>query len=671
MESEREEPLGLFAALGQEVERLTTRARERATSPRTCRKRSALAESLAMSLALGHALGLLVLAMLFWSTGYLLGALVRKVEVPALGTFLVHTTTGLIAWIYLLFLLASIGLFRAAVVLPTAATVLAVAAGWVALRMESHPPWVELRGHWRAEASWRAVARALSTGLLPGVLLLAIYFIDLSPDIGWDDNVYHLTLPKLYLLEGGFRRVPFSVYSNWPLNVELLFGLAMMGQDYVLAKLVHAFFLLLIVLAVFRICRQQASRGVSVLATLLVLANPVLLFEAERAYIDIAFAFFFLVAVACAIEYLRSAARPALALSGLCCGALAGTKLSGLAGLPCVLAVLLAQRPVRIGKQGLLSIALLLVLPTFALAVPWYLKSYLYTGNPVYPLLFRVFGGAEWSARLGQEFAAWQQSIGMGRSLYDYFALPVRIVADGARGYAHFDGQIGSFWLIAVPVSMSIACFERSMRPYLLCSGVYFVLWALSSQQSRFLIAVLPLLAIATGIAIAWICERVPGRAPRAALWAALVVGTCWTMLPIFYPSCRHALAEARDLIRGRPADARTPVPAGYAFINASTPQSSRIMLLNTNHGFFLDREYIADSFFEASQMNFLLSPAKSEEEMAEILAKLRVTHMYVSQTDWGIPYSDVLSQFLNDRRHTEVIYRCPGETCTLYELRR
>ena len=58
----------------------------------------------------------------------------------------------------------------------------------------------------------------------------------LWPRVSWDANVYHLTVPRLYVEHGGFRRIPFNVYSNWPLNTELLFVVASLLRDYVLGE---------------------------------------------------------------------------------------------------------------------------------------------------------------------------------------------------------------------------------------------------------------------------------------------------------------------------------------------------------------------------------------------------------------------------------------------------
>jgi len=636
--------------------------------------------------ALKHAAGIALLGSLFYATGALAEAAFRRFEIPALGTFVVRSTVGVIVWIYLLFLFAAVGWLRAPIVLPVAAVVLAASVGRAVLRAKAGGAAADgamaggamadgakadgatgLREH--LQAGLGLPGYTLAAGVLPGLVLVAIFFYDLSPNIGWDDNVYHLTLPKLYLAHGGFRRVPFNVYSNWPQNVELLFSLALMLQDYVLAKLVHAYFLLLTAVAVFRICRGQTGRVPAVVATLLLLGNHVLLFESQRAYIDLAFAFFFLAAIACAIEHLRSQARPPLILSGLCCGALAGTKLSGIAGLGCVLMIVLSRRPLRFDKERIRLIASSLLLPTAALAAPWLIKSAVYTGNPVYPLLFQRLGGVEWNATLSQQFMSWQQGMGMGRSLHDYLALPFRLILDAGPGYGHFDGYIGRFWVVVVPVSILAAWFANSIRPYLLAAGAYFVFWALSSQQMRFLIAVLPLLSIAAALALGWMRDRIRPGVARTGFYAVVLGGACWALLPILHPACGLAFSEAKNLLLRGPADGSSVVPEGYAFINARTPPDSKIMLLNTNHGFFLDREYIADSFFEASQMNAVLSQAGSEDELAARLAALGLTHLYLSRRNWGIPYPELLLRFLQNPARARVVYRCRRADCLLYQL--
>lgn len=73
--------------------------------------------------------------------------------------------------------------------------------------------------------------------------------------------------------------------------------------------------------------------------------------------------------------------------------------------------------------------------------------------------------------------------------------------------YANFDNAVSSFWLAAVPFAGLSARYVKASRSYLACAGMYFVFWALTSQQMRFLIPVLPLMTIATALSVDWVIE--------------------------------------------------------------------------------------------------------------------------------------------------------------------
>ena len=40
----------------------------------------------------------------------------------------------------------------------------------------------------------------------------------------------------------------------------------------------------------------------------------------------------------------------------------------------------------------------------------------------------------------------------MGRDAVDYLLLPWRVILEGGRGYDHFDGELGAFWIVVLPV---------------------------------------------------------------------------------------------------------------------------------------------------------------------------------------------------------------------------
>ncbi|MEE8526786.1 MAG: hypothetical protein V3T72_22865, partial [Thermoanaerobaculia bacterium] len=89
-------------------------------------------------------------------------------------------------------------------------------------------------------------------------------------------------------------------------------------------------------------------------------------------------------------------------------------------------------------------------------------------------------------------------------------------------------------------------------------------------------------------------------------------------------------------------------------------PAGARLLLLNTGQGFFCEREYIADSFFEASQIADWLGPADSVEVLRELLTEEGVTHLLVEHREWGIAYPAALFEMLRNPSQVDVIYRSP-----------
>jgi hypothetical protein len=632
-----------------------------------------------MTYIAAHAIGLVMLLLLFEATGLLLARTEHGADAVD-RTGLVPIALGICTWMYGLFALASLGLYRPWILIASAIVVsiagLAPARRWFDLAREV---WLGSR---KGRARRSLVIHLLAW--LPLAVVLAKLFVHaLGPSLSWDAMTYHLTLPKIYLENRGFVDLPFNVYANWPSNVQLLYGFALAVQDYVLAKLVHWAFLVLLTVAVYRFAARAGAAWAGVVAASLLLANDIVLVEAPIADIDIAVAFFFFMAVALAIEFRSTAGPRALILSGIFCGCVAGSKITGLGSIACVFPLVVAGSLAHHRDRRLLSLArdtVLFAAPAFALALPWLIKSYLFTGDPLYPVLWKYVGGVQWSDTLHEQFWRWQSSIGMGRTPRDYLLLPMRVILQGDGGYQNFGGWISETWIVLLPLTIVFTPFVPSARRLLLPAGLYFVVWAISSQQMRFLISVLPLLAAATAVTASWAVDRL-------GMFASFrLSGRAHTIVAIALPSIVTAgaiavLGLASRYVRGGTIDAArnlltaspslrewTPDPV-YTFVRRQLPPSAKIMLLNANHGFFLDREYIADSFFEASQLNALIGPASERGGLTELFRQLGVTHVLVDDAR-SVRFPEALWTYLSDPVNATLVYRSGNGPFSVYELR-
>lgn len=601
-----------------------------------------------------------LLAAILYLPGLILARVVPASRSLALPPFLSRIAFGASVWMAVLFAFSVAGLLnRAAVWTVIAVLVLLAAPALVAMPKLFRDLRARAAGVARPNPSLLVLVVSLG-----GVLVL-LFFQALSPEVATDAQVYHLQVPKLMIGSGGFRPIPFNVYSHWPMNLELLFALALLLKDHVLASLVHFLFGALTVASLVLFGRQwQSTRG-GLLAAGFFLANGVVLFEMPIAYVDVAAAFFLFVSFWCAARALASTEgrTPNLLTAGVFCGVLAGTKLNAVIG--CV-ALGLAYVSVRARQAGwaraLGEATFGLALPCAALAVPWYIKCAFETGNPFYPLLYEWLGGIEWNAALAEQFDEWHRGIGMGREPLDYLLLPFRVATMGGLGYDRFAGTLNPAWIVLVPASL-LGARRRPIVAWCLAAGLlYFALWSLSSQQSRFLIPALPLLSAAAGMAVSdllagegrW--RRIAEPAVYVASAAGLIVITGLTATSYGWRGPQLS-AESRE----------QAVPRVFRQLNQQLPATARVLFVSVNRAFFCEREVLADSFFEASQVNELLLKRRSSVELLSELRSRGITHVLRWRHNRGLRYPRTFRQILNDPRASRLVFEV--DRYRLYEL--
>lgn len=629
-----------------------------------------------MAYALVHA-GLGALLFLgFWATGR---ALAAASHAPLRETLLPVASTlglGMLGSSAALFALGAAGALHPAL-LRTAAWI-AGAAGAVllarrALRRLGAPD--------RASAQRSALDLA---GLVAvGATLAVLGLLALDPRVAWDAETYHLALPRRFLEERGLARIPFFVYSTWPLATELLYAAALALRDHVLAHLLHFGCGALVVAGAARLARNAAGPAAGVLAAVLLLLDPSLRFEIRTAYVDLAFALFVLLAFGAwepaalraesgaAPEASPARRRALLALAGTFLGAAAATKLNGLLGAVVFGALELAngvaqRRPAR---QVLGDLACLL-LPALALAAPWYLRSFLLTGDPLHPALYAVFhgGGEEWSAELAARTAEHHRSFGMGRSPWDLLRLPLRLTAWSDPDSAlRFAGRLHPVWAFLVPLVAWGAWVDRRVRRLAAPALLYALCWAFVSQTVRLLLPAQPLLAAAAAVSAVHAARAAAPRWPRLPAAAAAVAAAA--VFAEVAAGAAPRLAELRALAtRGEAALLDSAVPAHCRFVNERLAPDARILMLDENRTFFCRRAFLADSLFQASQLEAWLRTAPDEAGLAALLRERGVTHVLAARREWGIAWPAPLREALAAQRWLAPIYR-DGEY-TLYELR-
>lgn len=353
--------------------------------------------------------GLILLAAL--SSGLLLLRLTRLLPAHPLDRVLFGTASGLGLVAYGTLLLGTIGAMGFAV--HAAALLVWSAAGsgdlmrlWRAFRRHSGEPA-------RAEP-WSSADRIFMV-----FAALAVCLAVLStrvPVVDYDSLEYHLASPAHHLRAGRIGFWAENVYANFPEHLETLYLLGMIlgggaeaGLPVALAMSVA--FGLLAAAALYRMASWFWCRRAGLAAGVFLLACPFTVSTVFRAYDTLAVTAYSALAFYAVLRWIEALRRGEdsrwHAVAGVMAGLGVATKYTALLllCLPLGLTVLAAGYAAR---RCVLTAALrggVFALTAFIAVAPWFARSYAYTRNPTYPLLYGVFGGKHWSAEQAAKFA--------------------------------------------------------------------------------------------------------------------------------------------------------------------------------------------------------------------------------------------------------------------------
>lgn len=210
----------------------------------------------------------------------------------------------------------------------------------------------------------------------------------LIPETAFDALWYHLTLPKMYLLESEIKFIPGGLfyYSAMPKLVEMLYIPMISFWGEIAAKVVHFSFGLGTTYVLFRISRLFVSHKISLLVVVLFYSNLVVAWESTTAYVDLGRAFYESLALFAFILWIRKSGRKYIILTGIMMGFAISVKYLALSSfLIFLVIILLLQTKQKLPRRVLGLNSLYYIVPALIIPMPWFIFSYMATGNPFYP----------------------------------------------------------------------------------------------------------------------------------------------------------------------------------------------------------------------------------------------------------------------------------------------
>jgi hypothetical protein len=424
---------------------------------------------------------------------------------------------------------------------------------------------------------------------------------------------------------GRVATLPTEHHSNFPFTLEMLFTVGLLYSGYPLANLFHWLTGALTVGAIWVFCRRHLSIKAGWIAALLFTTTPVVLWEASVAYVELGLGLFATLSAFCALETLDNEKGDLrtrtewVVLAGLLMGFALGMKY--LALVPFVLTGGL----LLIGRYQARQVAIYCGL-ALLIGSPWYIKNTLVMRNPVYPFYHSLFPSSRyWSADRAAGYQAEQKSFGYSSSLKqpaeavrNLIQVPWRLLANSDRysnrGEYTFSAWIGGLYAAFVFALLLQTGIPRRVHLLLLLALFQIAIWFVVAQVGRYLVSILPLLAVVSGYSATRLMQT--GSEPLTAASRGLVgvalvgqVGMLLYGILILPMSARVAIEHnviptafsVPDTIKmlldpdgkEKLLQRMTEIYGPMTWINKNAPEDAQVVLYDDARGFYLDRLYL------------------------------------------------------------------------------
>jgi len=548
---------------------------------------------------------------------------------------------------------------------------LALAVVWVWPKKRRWPSyWQEKRVHLSQRRLFTAVPgffERLGATLVVAMLVIVLVR-GLAPVTDYDGLTYHLVVPRDYLQAGRVFPRPGESHANFPLTVDMLYIPAILLGLESAARLIHLGFGVLLGLGVYTLARRiLGSRGGAWLALLVFGTTPVIGTVGGYAHTDLGWALFEFLAAYALLCWGAEGKRCWLVLAGVFAGLGMGSKYLGLPALGVRGVAVLVQsgltRPPPPGPPGaggstptllsppgagvsaprtravsnlahrswrcVLGDGLLFGLVALAVAAPWYLKNWLWLGNPVYPLWF---GGQGWDAYQWANLLSTGTRYGPRRGVVGFLLLPWDL----------FRYSIGYFgptpFVFPTPFSLLLPLYLlvrrcKTINLILLMALLRFGTWAVSARNARYLMDIYPLLSVAVAYLLVELARQRRIRVLiQGAVFVTLVANLSWQSLLLVQEGPIPVVLgmESREDYL---AEHNHPPYRAIRFIN-QLPSGSRVLFVGNGQSYYVTTDHVAD-VNHANWGHLVYQWGEEPARLHQALVAQGITHIYYSGYDF------------------------------------
>ena len=465
----------------------------------------------------------------------------------------------------------------------------------------------------------------------PFVILIMLN--GMTPPYDFDVREYHLQGPKEWFLAGRISFLGHNVYTSFPFLSEMLSLSAMVvtgdWNDGALAgKELLATFQLLTTLAVFATARRWFGTSSGLIASIIYLSVPWTYRISLTAYAEGAATFYLISTLMCATIVKTSdghiRTRRSVLLTGLLAGSAMAAKYPGVLSVVIPVGFLLIWS-FRRDPRKMLTLSGIYAAGVLITVGPWLIRNLHDTGNPVYPLVYSIFGADDWSPEMD---AKWERAHSSSDHTLIGMLSHLRSVLVGS------DWTSGLLFGLAVPSILLLRYKSQIRWLWFMVLWMLVTWWGLTHRIDRFWIPILPAVAVLAGATWTLFSTRLW----RIPLLTAIISGTLFN-LQLWRTELPGYQAGLVDL----PTMRTLPIRRDFQYLNRHLSADDRILMIGEAEVFDLQIPHAYNTVFDESLFEqWTADPtddrqwsarrrSKSAADIRAELHKRGITHVYVN----------------------------------------
>jgi len=531
--------------------------------------------------------------------------------------------------------------------------------------------------------------------------------INLTPPISRDALIHHLAVPKLWLKHGRIYEIPWANYAYYPMNINLLYVIFLYFKNDIAPKFIHLAFGMGTGLLIYLYLKPKFGRNWGLLGMLIFIATPIVVWLSTSAYVDLGMTFFTTGSILTFIKWRDSEYKAFkwFSISSFCMGIAIGSKYNALIAWFIVNFMLMFSYARDTKRQlGALQYGILFFVITAFVASPWYLKNYLQTGNPFYPLFNSFFKSLHHQVvqevlhgqaveKIGRISFFNMREVMYGESFWETLLIPIRIFFQGKdNSYRYFQGSLNPILILFSPFVLLNRRYGKDKFIFVFFSVIFIIMaFFLTAKQVRYIIPVVPFLAIIAVMGIKDVMDKLKEETfisslqlEKNAISIARIL--LFAVVAILLIINFVYLKSRIDVIKPFPYVMGKETREGFLkrhllhydaveYINNNLPMNAKIFTIFLGRrGYYLDRAYKNESSFGMSTIRHLVNSSIDEEKFVKYIRSMNVTHILM-RTDLVNKYlkdnfsRDNINRFLSlEKKYWKKVYE--NNNYTIWDIR-